>query len=127
MASLPLSGICRLLIGLFDVTCSSFCNVQKLWDLLDVCSFLAGAVELRNAVASQFGVELPATVTFDYPTIAALAGFISLQIAPSTAAAAIRPGGRARVEEQRILQELLDIASGETALELVRAISNRWH
>ena len=36
-----------------------------------------GAVELRNAVTEKFGVELPATVTFDYPTADALAGFIA--------------------------------------------------
>ena len=90
----------------------------------DARVYLVGAVELRNAVASRFGVELPATVTFDYPTIAAMAGFISLRIAPSPAVAPVRPSGRARVKEQRILQELLDIASGETALEVVRAISN---
>ena len=28
-----------------------------------------GAIELRNGVASRFGVTLPATVAFDYPTI----------------------------------------------------------
>ena len=36
-----------------------------------------GAVELRNALASQFVVELPATLTFDYPSIAALSAFVS--------------------------------------------------
>ena len=35
-----------------------------------------GAVEVRNAVASKFGVEVPATVTFDYPSVQALAGFV---------------------------------------------------
>ena len=36
-----------------------------------------GAVELRNALAAAFGTELPPTVTLDYPTIAALAAYIS--------------------------------------------------
>ena len=36
-----------------------------------------GAVELRNALTSRFGVELPATVTIDYPSISALAGYIA--------------------------------------------------
>ena len=39
-----------------------------------------GAVELRNQLATAFtSVELPATLTFDYPTINALAGFIAAQ------------------------------------------------
>lgn len=36
-----------------------------------------GAVELRNALASQFAIELPATLTFDYPSIAALSDFLA--------------------------------------------------
>lgn len=45
------------------------------------------AVELRNAVASKFGVQLPATVTFDYPTVAALAAFVAGLVAVSAAEA----------------------------------------
>lgn len=53
----------------------------------------AGAVELRNTLVSQFGVELPATATFDYPTVAALAAFIVSQgAAPAMAELAIAPG-----------------------------------
>ena len=36
-----------------------------------------GAVELRNAIGTRFGMDLPATVTFDYPTPANLAGYIA--------------------------------------------------
>ena len=42
-----------------------------------------GAVELRNALTARFAVELPATVTFDYPSVAALAGFVARQLAVS--------------------------------------------
>ena len=38
-----------------------------------------GAVELRNTISSQFNIDLPATVMFDYPSISALAGFIASQ------------------------------------------------
>ncbi len=33
-------------------------------------------MELRNALSSQFRVELPATVTFDHPTAAAMAALL---------------------------------------------------
>ena len=42
-----------------------------------------GAVELRNAVSAKHGVELPATVTFDYPTIGKLAQYLAAKTAPS--------------------------------------------
>ena len=44
-----------------------------------------GAVELRNAVSGRFGVELPATMTFDYPTVAAMASFLAARLAPPAA------------------------------------------
>ena len=37
----------------------------------------AGAVELRNALNSSFQLELSSTVTFDHPTVAALAAHIA--------------------------------------------------
>ena len=36
-----------------------------------------GAVEFRNAVSGAFAMDVPATAAFDYPTIAALAAYIS--------------------------------------------------
>lgn len=44
-----------------------------------------GAVELRNSVATKFGVELPATVTFDHPSVAALADYLAAKVAPQQA------------------------------------------
>ena len=42
-----------------------------------------GAVELRNGVAAKFGISLPSTVAFDYPTPKALALYIWRQLAPA--------------------------------------------
>lgn len=46
------------------------------WSLSIAGCALAGAVELRNSLTSQLGVELGSTVTFDYPTVPALARHI---------------------------------------------------
>lgn len=43
------------------------------------------AVELRNALGAKLNVDLPATVTFDYPSIGALAGFIASKATPASA------------------------------------------
>ena len=46
-----------------------------------------GAVELRNSIQVRFGFDLPATVTFDYPTATAMASYISSQRRPLPAQA----------------------------------------
>jgi hypothetical protein len=35
-----------------------------------------GAVELRNELSKQIGIQLPGTLVFDYPTVGALTGYI---------------------------------------------------
>lgn len=40
-------------------------------------------VELRNTLQAKFSVDLPATVTFDYPTAEALAAFVAQQLVGS--------------------------------------------
>ena len=41
------------------------------------------AVELKNSVSSRFGVSLPATLAFDYPTLEALSKFITASLGSS--------------------------------------------
>ena len=47
-----------------------------------------GTVELRNTLEGKFGLQLPATLVFDYPSVAALADLLYPQLAVATAAAA---------------------------------------
>ena len=39
-----------------------------------------GAVELRNSLQSQLGLQLPSTLVFDYPTVTALVDFLCPQL-----------------------------------------------
>ncbi len=44
------------------------------------CSASAGSVELRNALASKFSLELPSTLVFDYPNAQSLAKHLASSI-----------------------------------------------
>jgi len=55
-----------------------------------------GAVDLRNAFSAQFSLELPATFTFDQPSVAAMAAYIAAAVAPEeeVSESAIQPHWR---------------------------------
>ena len=42
-----------------------------------------GAVELRTSLSNSFGLELPATLTFDYPTVSALSKYLAGMLSQS--------------------------------------------
>lgn len=48
------------------------------------------AIELKNAVAARFEVTVPVTIAFDYPSIRALAGFVSANL--PTASSSLHQG-----------------------------------
>ena len=85
----PCTCACGLSLRLSCSSVPAGCCVSTLSLTVDMAP--AGAVELRNAVAAKFGVELPATVTFDYPSIAALAGFLASRLGPRPAAPQVAP------------------------------------
>lgn len=45
-----------------------------------------GAVELKNSLEARLGLQLPFTLVFDYPSVAALSGYIASRVQPATTA-----------------------------------------
>jgi hypothetical protein len=82
-----------------------------------------GLVELRNIVSTKFGVELPATVAFDYPSVDALARFVVQQTPGDQGASAPQPAAR-HAARQSIVQHLTatinELLGFEVAADQVR-------
>ncbi|KAK3233921.1 hypothetical protein CYMTET_55810 [Cymbomonas tetramitiformis] len=49
--------------------------------LMDAGLDSLGAVELRNALSKNVGMELPGTLVFDYPSVGAMAGYLAIEVA----------------------------------------------
>lgn len=75
-----------------------------------------GAVELKNAVGSAFGIELPSTVTFDYPSVQALAGFIAQNTTSTHQSSSSAAPTAETLEASR--RTLLEIATGVLGAEV---------
>ena len=73
----PLSLLCL-------AVCPSMAAWERSWMQAGLDSL--GAVELRNAITARFAVDVPATLAFDYPTQAAILGFVVGQLGAHHAA-----------------------------------------
>ena len=58
------------------------------------------AVELRNTLSSKYGLDLPASLLFDYPTIASLSSFIVASMQPAETPRGLIAAAYSRPESQ---------------------------
>jgi Phosphopantetheine attachment site len=92
-------------------------SVPKDQPLMEAGLDSVSSVELRNSVASKFGVELPATVTFDHPSVQALAAFVASTIEPSHVDVTWLSSGGDPSSDSRL--QVLDGDLSSTAVQIV--------
>lgn len=66
-------------------------------------------MDLRNKLAAQFGLELPSTVIFDYPTVKGLAAFIQSRQGGSAAPESDVSGSSGSEDEAEAVQSSADV------------------
>ena len=70
-----------------------------------------GAVELRNAIAAAFSMPVPATITFDYPTVRLNAQYILAHSSPAVNAAVHARSAAVPVDQEDLLAAILTTAA----------------
>lgn len=75
----------------------------------------SGAVELRNEISRAVGFDLPGTLVYDYPTIAAITAFLSSKLVPVEAVTPSQP----------LETALLEVASTGAGVVGIHAFAER--
>jgi acyl transferase domain-containing protein len=85
------------------------------------------AVDLRNRLGTATGLQLPATLVFDYPTPSAIAGFLAAQLSTDAGAAKF-PSASASLDYLEAALSSVDEGDGERAdlLGRLRLLVDRW-
>ncbi|MCX4638577.1 phosphopantetheine-binding protein, partial [Streptomyces platensis] len=82
--------------------------------------------ELRNRLNGTTGRQLPPTLIFDHPTVAALAAYLHEELAPREASPRERLLSEWDVLEAKLLAADFDPADRSEVLRRLRALGTRW-
>lgn len=81
------------------------------------------AVELRNALQRSLGKRLPATVAFDYPTVATMTDHILTEIFPASESAEQISGGTE--SPSRVENEVSQLSEEEAEAQLLKELTRK--
>ncbi|WP_376771264.1 type I polyketide synthase [Rhizomonospora bruguierae] len=84
------------------------------------------ALELRNALNTATGVRLPATLIFDYPSVATVSAYIQEILSPSSSAGPGLEAELARLERSLAEAVALDDREHRRVATRLRTLAARW-